>query len=143
MNFKMINKKMVAMMMLGMLTVSQLVGSAAVYANNYKDSSYSFDYNGDGSDVYTSKRRKMDSSAAYINNSGSGTHSVTVDVTNGNYKNCSSYYVVKSGCRKYIKNTVYKGKSGTKYYARLAMGTTSGKKGVLKGVWSPDNCSGY
>ncbi|MDD4369587.1 MAG: hypothetical protein PHD56_00685 [Anaerostipes sp.] len=89
-------------------------------------STYNKTYNGDGSDYYTSSRAKKDKSVSYVNNNGTDTHSITAAVANGSsFKIRSSYYVIKKGNRKYIKNTVYQNGGRT---ARIAMGATSGKK---------------
>lgn len=87
----------------------------------------------------------MDSSAAYVNNNGSGTTDIIVAVegvkNNGTYMgSMSGYYVVGKGKRKYMSNQVYQ-----KGYRKacLRMGTASHSKHKMSGVWSPDNCSGY
>ncbi len=138
---KMLKKKRLFVFLIGgMMAVSQIGGTAIIYANNCSDTAYSHTYNGDGSDYYTAARAKKDKSASYVNNNGKGTHGITAAVSNGSYHVYSSYYKIKAGNRKYMKNTVYQ-----KGYrsARIAMAVSSGRKGLMKGVWSPDNCSGY
>lgn len=136
-------KKKIICALCAMMVMSQFGMVAS--ANNYKDTSFSYTYNGDGSDLITSARAKKDSSASYVNNNGSKTTTMTVavgavDSKGGCRGSRSSYYVVNKGNRKYMPNKVYQ--NGYRK-ACLLMGTTNGKKHNLSGVWSPDNCSGY
>lgn len=134
-------RKVAAMVILAGISVTQVSGNTGVWAKgNYTDTSFAKKYNGDGSDYYTSSRAKQNTTASYVNNNGSDTHQITAAVSNGSYKICSSYYTIKAGNRKYIKNQVYQ-KGGRS--ARIAMAPSSGKKVMMRGVWSPDNCSGY
>lgn len=136
-------KKKIICVLCAMMVMSPF--GMVVSANNYKDTKYSVPYNGDGADMTTPTRSKLDSSASYVNNNGSKTTAIivavgAVDSKGGCRGSHSSYYIVDKGNRKYMPNTVYQ--NGYRR-ACLLMGTTSGKAHNLSGVWSPDNCSGY
>ena len=145
-----ITKKLTLFVVTNVIAVSSFMGINQVLANNYTDTSFGYSFNGDGSDIGTSMRAKQDSSASYVFNNATNSATITVAVAGSktyssvspalgpnDYK--SSYYVVKTGNRKYITNSMYP----TCKYAFLVLSTYDGRAHYISGKWSPDNCSGY
>lgn len=133
---------------LSCLLIAMSIGGESVrtYANNYKDTTFSFQYYADGGDVPISPRAKQDNTASYIKNNATspellvcvaGTNKMS-SYTGVDPNRCSAIVVVPSGSYKYISNTVY----GNYSYAYLVLGTAQTEKTyTISGKWSPDNIS--
>ena len=142
-------KRVLATVAIGVIAVGSRGMVNSALANNYTDTAFGFDYNGDGSDLSTEMRSKTDSSATYVFNNASG--SATISVAVAGVKKYSSYaspfaseylgnyYSVKPGNRKYMPNSMYP----TYKWAYLVMASSDHQAHHLSGKWSPDNCSGY
>lgn len=129
-----------------LMAASFCTETARVYANNYKDTGFEFEYYADGSDYPIGARTKEDTTASYIKSYASnpdllvcvaGTNNVNSN-TAINPNRCSSIVSVPSGSYRYISNTVY----GNYTYAYLVIGTAqTNTMYTISGKWSPDNIS--
>lgn len=133
--------------------VSVLAGNVeATSANNWGDTYFEFNYNGDGSDVVTEAREKQDNTYTYVKSLSDCECRMNVaaqakeGLENGDpgtpftYDYCTSWYQVSVGGRKYFPNNAHKLGYETTY---LALSSTDHQAHYLHGKWSPDNCSGY
>lgn len=147
-----ISKGLVAFYMIATLVVIGSKTSTIAQANNYTDTAFSFNYNGDGSDVTTIARSKTDNTYTYVRSStnSNGTMNVAAEakagITSGQYGDpfgytyCTSWYQIISGNRKYFPNSAHSlGYSAT----YLAISSADHLVHHFEGVWSPDNISGY
>lgn len=126
--------------------------TATTLANNYKDTEFSFDYSGDGSDIAEIARTKEDNSYTYVNVSSKSTGTLSVaaaaktGITNGKMGNAFNFdyvtnrYAIKSGNRKYFPNAARKKGFSATY---LVMASNDHLPHYYSGKWSPDNISGY
>lgn len=116
-------------------------------AGNYTDTDYVFDYVGDGCDLGTAARLKMDATSAYAKNlSTHCTHRIAVAGTHSHkdntplcYNDCScnsAGYMVPIGEYRYLPNLVYE--RGYEY-AFLVIMPTLHDPCQVKGKWSPDS----
>lgn len=129
----------------GMVATTGQVASA----NEWKDTKFDFYYNEDGSDVATKARNKTDNSKSYVKCGASNPCKLNVcgaaktGVRAGSYGDAFDYdystnvYQVAAGKSKYFTNNSKKYK--TTY---LLLSTTDHLAHTMRGVWSPDNCSG-
>ncbi len=125
------------------LTVTSFGMITAEAAGNYKDKWFDFNYNGDGSDVWTENRRKLDKTSSYIYNCNSDV-GVKVSVYGNNTNNTSvgvdcsinPFQQVNVGQSAYLKNWVKERKYG---YCRLSLSPNTHSRCHLKGKWSPDS----
>lgn len=138
-----------------MLAAVVIIGSKTgiiAQANNYTDTAFSFDYNGDGSDITTVARSKTDNTYSYVksNSNSNGTMNVAAEAKTGivsgqygdpfGYGYCTSWYSVAKGNYKYFPNSAHSlGYSAT----YLAISSSDHLAHHFEGVWSPDNISGY
>ena len=123
-----------------------------VSANNYTDRSFEFTYSGDGSDVSTTARSKLDDSYTYVNvlADSTGTLSVAAAAKKGivdgmdgaalSYDYVTDRYAIKTGNRKYFPNAARKKGFSATY---LVMASNDHLSHYYHGKWSPDNISGY
>jgi hypothetical protein len=116
---------------------------SASAAGNYHDTVFQFNYNGDGSDVFTEKRVKLDSTSAYVKNRYS-TYGFTTNVYGSNdYTNKIGAYCtygapvhVSVGQAKYLPNLVWE----RKYLnAQIGIMSDSHSASKIEGLWSPDS----
>lgn len=150
-NISNIAKKLVVLAVATVITLGSTGVANVALANNYTDTTFGYSYNGDGSDITTDMRAKQDSSATYIFNNATNSHSISVAVTGAKTYSSnpsfmpsgyiSSYYTVKVGNRKYI--TTGSNLYPTYSYAYLLMATSDHTANYISGKWSPDNISGY
>ena len=140
-------KKKIVTMLSAFLLAGTLTNVGTVYANNYQNRTFEFQYNASGSDTMIEKpRRKEDDTASYIKLS-SDSIDLMVYVCGTNTPNninwglrdmCSDVVFVPKGDYRYISNTVNK-----KYkYAYMCGGSDIKGMHWIKGHWSPDNISG-
>ncbi len=147
-----IAKGLVAFYMIATLVVIGSETGAVVFANNYTDTPYNYDYSGDGSDVSTQARNKTDNTYSYVRSSDNsdGTMSFAAQakagITSGEwgdpfgYTYGTSRYSLPRGNRKYFPNDAHRlGYSAT----YLSMSSADHLPHHFEGVWSPDNISGY
>lgn len=141
-------KKKIGLFLCCLLMAASLCGETVrVFANNYTDTEFEFEYYADGSDVGIPARPKDDNTASYIK-SYSSNPALLVCVAGSNSADsysgidpnrCSSIINVPSGSYRYISNTVY----GNYSHAYLVIGTAqTNLLYTIKGKWSPDNISG-
>ncbi len=142
-----IMKKKLGLFICCLLMATSLCGETVrVFANNYKDTTFSIEYYADGSDYPIEPREKQDNTASYIKSYASNP-ALLVCVAGTNNANsytaidpnrCSSIISVPSGSYRYISNTVY----GNYSYAYLVIGTEqTNQTYTISGKWSPDNIS--
>lgn len=142
----------------GLATFYALVGAVAILAggvsslsaNNWRDTEWTFDYNGDGSDVATEAREKEDNTYSYVRNDCNVTINASAKAKKGlaagepgipmSATYSTKVYQVAGGQRKYFPNDAHR-----KGYETTFFVTSSADHGAhyIYGVWSPDNCSGY
>ena len=118
-------------------------------ANEWKDTRFDFHYNGDGSDVATIARYKTDNTKSYVRCEASNPCKLNVNgaaktgVKAGDdgdpfgYEYITSMYQVAPGNCKYFPNNSKR--YGATY---LLLSTADHRAHTMRGVWSPDNCSG-
>lgn len=150
-NMSKMSKKLVAFAVAIVITMGSTGMASIALANNYTDTPFGYSYNGDGSDITTVMRAKLDSSATYVFNNATNSHSVSVAVTGAKTYSSSpsfmpsgyisTYYTVSVGNRKYI--TTGSNLYPTYSYAYLLMATSDHTENYISGKWSPDNISGY
>lgn len=130
----------------GMISFTGSVASA----NNWKDSSFDFDFNGQCTEFTTEARTKEDASMSYVKCSSNNAKSLDIcamakkGLKKGkvgdpfNYDYVTNTYTVKPGKYKYFTNN-------SRQYASttfLCIGNCYPSNDYVSGVWSPDNCSG-
>ena len=140
-------KQKIVLALIAVLLAGSLTGGIKqVYANNYKDTTFSFSYYADGTDQAISPRTKQDNTASYMKNNASSTDlMVSVAGTNSSSKysginpnRCSGVCLIPKGSYRYMSNNVY----GNYTYAYLVMGADDKRTHTVSGKWSPDNISG-
>ena len=147
---KLVFKRMLGLSLASVIALGSFSSVNPVLANNYTDTAFGYNYSGDGTDMSTPTRSKQDSSATYVFNNASNSANINVYVVGTNtystdptsiiqYGYYTSPVVLKTGYRKYIKNSIHP----TYKYAYLCMSTQDGRAHYISGKWSPDNCSGY
>jgi len=116
-------------------------------AGNYTDTKYLIEYAGDGCDLATVTRLKMDATSSYAKNQSThcthriwvaGTHSHTNN-TPLSFNDCScdsGGYMVPIGESRYLPNWVYE--RGYEY-AFLVIRPESHQPCIVEGLWSPDS----
>ncbi len=139
---------------IGLMAATMILGSVSTtvtcMANNYTDTAYDFYCNGDGSDWATKARNKMDNSDSYIR-STSGVHlsyqaKGKKGLASGQWGDpfvCdyfTSVRIIEPNKRVYFSNKCRNYGISTTY---LTLASSDHKARPYKGVWSPDNCSGY
>lgn len=147
-----IAKGLVTFYMMATLVIVGLETGTIALANNYTDTPYNFDYNGDGSDVTTVARSKTDNTYSYVRSSDNsdGTMGFAAQAKSGitdgqwgdpfSYSYSTSWYSLQRGYRKYFPNDAHRlGYSAT----YLSMNSVDHLPHHFEGVWSPDNISGY
>ena len=126
-----------------------------VKANNNKDSAFTVPYSGDGSDVATKARAKKDNTYTYVKLNSGAKFQFWAEgkkgINDGDMGNPFSYdystprHTLSAGKCVYIPNKVrsvkVNGKRLTATY--LAISSSDHGKHTYKGVWSPDNLSGF
>lgn len=132
----------------GVLLVATIAGSSlGVSANNWQDSRFDFEYYCDGAEVYTDTRTKQDNTCSYAkcdnrSEAFDATIKGTKDFNMYGGEECSSWFNLKPGQSRYIKNSVF----GRYKYATLEVGLMQHahdwSKHRLGGWWSPDNRKG-
>ncbi len=138
-----LGKKVVALIVVGLLALPISAGSVQA-AGNYHDTSFSFSYQGDGSDVYTAARSKYDYTSMWMDyrsgNTGFyadpfGTSSTSSTGVWSPYKGMQYHF--SAGQSNYVKNTV---KEKGYPYARFRFFTDK-HSGLIQmsGYWSPDS----
>lgn len=111
-------------------------------AGNYKDTRFYHYYNGDGSDVFTPLRAKLDYTSAYSKNDYS-TYGYTTNVYGSNGGSGIGTYCtygtprhISVGQAKYLPNLV---KERGFNNARLGMMSDSHNPSIINMLWSPDS----
>lgn len=128
---------------LAITIVSSLGLSSVSAAGNYHDTKFQFQYNGDGSDVFTSKRTKLDYTSSYVKNRYSK-YGFTTNVYGSNdYSNYIGTYCtygppvhVSVGQAKYLPNLV---KERGYDNAQIGITSDSHSPSFIEGLWSPDS----
>lgn len=140
--FKSLSKKL-AVAGLTCLIAGSIGLSPASAAGNYKDTLFSFNYNGDGSDVFTGMRSKLDYTSSYVYNQYStygfsatvyGAKSSTTSI--GTFCTAGPVPHVNVGQAKYLPNYV---KERGYSYAQIGFTSDSHGASYIGGWWSPDS----
>lgn len=121
-----------------------------VNANNSDDKAFSVSYSGDGSDFAIKARAKEDNTYTYVRLDSGAKFQFAAQakhgINAGDYGDpftcgySTDWHTLGAGKRTYIPNKAHaKGYSAT----YLSMSSTDHKAHTYKGVWSPDNRSGF
>lgn len=118
-------------------------GNPIKAAGNYRDRRFYEYYNGDGSDVFTEYRAKMDYTSSYSNNNRS-TYGYTANVYGsfvddnsiGAYCTYGTPRHLSVGQAKYLPNLV---KERYYNYAQIGMKSDSHNPSIFDMLWSPDS----
>ncbi len=116
---------------------------SASAAGNYTDTAFTQNYNGDGSDVFTPKRAKLDYTSSYVYNKNS-TYGFSTNVYGSNdtsniigaYATYGPSVHVSKGQAKYLPNLV---KERGYKYAQIGMMSDSHSPSYISILWSPDS----
>lgn len=147
-------KKRTNKIIIGLMATVMILGNVSstvtCMANNYKDTHYDFYCCDDGADSATKVRNKLDNSYSYIK-STTGVHLKYQAKAKNGLKDgqwgdpfiCDYFTGVRTiepnhSC--YFPNNCRNKKIYTTY---LTLASSDHKARTYKGVWSPDNCSGY
>jgi hypothetical protein len=132
------------------ISVLYLNYSPFTFANNSEDSSFYFNYNGDGSDVTTKARRKTDNTYTYVKLYSGNEFGFAAEakrgISNGesgdpfSYDYSTPWHTLDPGKCWYFKNDAHKLGFSATY---LAISSNDHKRHTYSGVWSPDNMSGF
>lgn len=140
-------KKMAAILLAATICMGTMSGITPVLANNCTDTSFSFTFA--NSMKYTSARAKNDTSKIYmkcnsVSKSGATytAHAIGTNSTSTTGADCSGGYTYNfgAGTTRYMTNWV---NENGYTYARIGASPNYSYSFTAKGVWSPDNCSGY
>lgn len=143
MKLKKIGKKIVMLGAIGMICVG---GILPVFANNYHDTSYVFNFGKLNGARYTDGRKKEDASSSYMNCQRitpgySYTASVVASIGKDVYKEVGSEsYDFVSGTKKSMSNYVVE--RGYRAAAIKAKSGINSKDVTASGLWSPDKYRG-
>ncbi len=143
--------KILKMILVGCACMSVMASSATIIrANNSDDKEYDINIAGDGSDMSTTAQPKEDNTYTYVRHDKGKAFKFAAQAKRGIKRdefgdpNCHDYssewHTLDAGKRIYIKNDTYKKKIANTY---LTLCSTDHKAHTYKGVWSPDNMSGF
>lgn len=143
--------KILKKLIIGFMCLTMLAPTAAnVFANNSTDTAFTVPYSGDGSDFAIKARAKKDNTYTYVKLNSGAKFQFAAQAKKGikagdygdpfGYDYSTSWHTLSAGKCDYFKNKAHKlGYSAT----YLSMSSSDHKKHTYKGVWSPDNMSGF
>lgn len=121
-----------------------------VKANNNKDSAFTVPYSGDGSDFAIRARAKKDNTYTYVKLNSGAKFQCWAEAKRGindgdmgdpfSYEYSTSRHTLSPGKCMYFPNAAHKKGFKATY---LAISSSDHGKHTYKGVWSPDNLSGF
>lgn len=136
----------IAMLVVIAASNSMMIASA----NNNTDTTYKVSYNGDGSDTSIKARAKKDNTHTYVKLNSGAKFQFAAQAKSGinggdwgdpfSYEYSTGWYTLGAGKSIYIPNKAHKKGYSSTY---LTMSSSDHKAHTYKGVWSPDNRSGY
>lgn len=129
-------KNMVICSLFLVMVLSAFYAGDVLAVGNVKDTPYSFNYTGDGGDLYTPYRDKRDYTSAYAYNRGTvhGHFSVLNGFTNYTYG--ASHYRINVGQARYLPNLI---KESGLNWCRLRITPATHSRTRIFGLWSPDS----
>lgn len=140
-------KGLVAIMALVIIVSST---SMIVNANNNTNTVFNVSYNGDGSDYSIKARAKEDNTYTYIKLNSGAKFQFAAQAKKGinsgdwgdpfNYGYSTAWHTLDAGKSFYFPNNAHKKGYSATY---LTMSSSDHMAHTYKGVWSPDNLSGF